>query len=105
MANPTRLTWSHDGRNEDGTPFTEEQFAGYQIAINNAPAISIPAVWDIDGSYEMPLSILGLPYGTYAVAIQVVARNGNVSRPSNVATFELRDERVPTAPLGLSAVS
>lgn len=103
MANPTRLRWAHDHRNTDGTPFTAEQFAGFELEINGAGAVSVPAGYDADGAYEMPLADLAAVQetGSYTLRMRVVNRAGSASAFSAPASFVM-DFRVPTAPTGLS---
>lgn len=103
MANPTRLSWRHDGRNTDGTPFTAEQFAGWEIEVNDIPAAGVPAGWETDGEYEVPLANFAMVQetGTYRVRMRVVNRAGQGSAWSEPVTFTM-DFRVPTAPTGLS---
>lgn len=108
MANPTVLRWTHDHRNTDGTPFTAEQFAGFELGIAKdgspvAGVVSIPAGYDADGGYEMPLADLAAVQenGNYTLQMRVVNRAGNPSAFSAPASFTM-DFRVPTAPTGLS---
>lgn len=103
MANPTRLRWNHDHLNTDGSAFTAAQFAGYEVEINGEGAVSVPAGYDADGQYELPLANLAAVQetGTYSMRLRVVNNAGNPSGWSNPVSFAM-DFRVPTAPTGLS---
>lgn len=103
MANPTRLLWTHDHRNDDDSLFGPEQFAGFELEINGAPAVSVPVPYDLDGQYEMLLDHLAAVHatGSYVVRMRVVNRNGVASDFSAPFTFTM-DFRRPTAPFGLS---
>lgn len=103
MANPTLIRWTQEKLNTDGSVFDESQFAGFEIMVDGAGAVSIPNTWSEGGTYAFPLSALSLPYGDHSVALRTVAKNGLVSAPSIPGTFTLKDERVPKAPLGVSA--
>jgi hypothetical protein len=110
MANPRFLRWHHDGRNTDGSLFTPEQFAGFELSISRnevAGVVSVPTSFSLDGGYELPLADLvavdGIS-GEFTVRIRVVNRAGNPSEWSAPLTFS-QDFRVPTAPFGLSVGS
>lgn len=103
MANPRFLRWTHDHRNTDASLFGPDQFAGFELEINEAPAASVPVTYDLDGQYEMPLADLSAVQqtGQYTLRIRVVNRAGNASAFSQPVSFAM-DFRVPTAPSGLS---
>ncbi len=103
MANPTRFRWRHDGRNTDGTPFTADQFAGFELEVNGQGAVSIPAGYDADGEYEVPFTDLPAisQTGNYTLRLRVVNRAGSASAFSAPVTFAM-DFRVPTAPSALA---
>lgn len=103
MANKTKLTWKHDGKNTDGSPFTEDQFAGFVLEINGAGAVGVPAGWEADGQYEMPLSDLAAVQetGDYTMRMAVVNSAGAQSAWSNAVSFSM-DFRVPTAVTALA---
>lgn len=103
MANRTTLSWSHDGRNTDESAFDAAQFAGWELEVNGAPNFSVPAGWETDGAYSVPLAEIDVftKTGNYAVRMRVVNKEGRASAWSNAVSFSL-DFRVPTAPSGLS---
>lgn len=101
MANPTKLSWRAPTENTDGSPFTVEQYAGFELALNEASAVSVPADWETDGTYELPLADFVTQSGTYSLRMRTVAKNGNLSEWSAAVNFEL-DFRVPGAPTGVS---
>lgn len=97
------LSWSHDGKNTDGSPFTVDQFAGFQLSINDEPAVSIPAAWNDNGKYSMLIADVAAlqSTGTKRVSMAVVNKIGAVSSPSNEVVFTM-DFRTPSRPFGLS---
>lgn len=103
MTNPTKINWTQPQTNEDGSVFDATQFAGFQLLLDGQPAVAIPTAWQTSGVYSFPLASLSLAYGAHTVELQTVAKNGTVSAPSNQASFTLKDERVPKAPLGVTA--
>lgn len=103
MSNPTKLSWRQDKLNTDGSVFDAAQFAGFELEINAAPAVSVPIAWDDDTNYEMPLADLTAVQATgdYTLRIRTVNKAGSASAYSAPATFAM-DFRVPTAPTALS---
>lgn len=102
MLNPLSLRWEHDGTYEDGQPFTAADYAGTELSLNGQPFVSIPVAFATGGEYGLAVPSLGLGNGDYTVQVRLVARNGQRSNPSNVASFTL-DNRKPSAPFGLAA--
>lgn len=104
MANPTKLSWTGPTKNTDGSDFTADQYAGFELEINGEGAVTVPAAWSTDSRYEMPLSDLQAVQATgdYSLRMRTVAKNGNVSEWSAPAAFSM-DFRVPAAPTGLQA--
>lgn len=109
MMNLTELSWTHDGLNTDGTPFTEDQFAGFTLHvtedltnIGRSFSVSVPASWNSDGVYSVPLADLLPETGDYSVTMTVVSRNGQESEHSEPLAFSLRQLSVPSRPFGLS---
>lgn len=104
MANPTKLSWRAPTENTDGSPFTVEQYHGFELQVNEGPdarLVSVPAVWETDGLYELPLADFVTESGSYTLIMRTVAKNGNVSAWSGAVSFAL-DFRVPGAPTGVS---
>lgn len=109
MMNLTTLSWTHDGLNTDGTPFTEDQFAGFTLHITEdlgEPgrnfSVSVPATWNSGGVYSIPLAGLIDEPGDYSVEMVVAARNGMTSEPSEPIEFSLYELKKPSRPFGLS---
>jgi hypothetical protein len=102
MLNPLSLRWEHNGTYEDGAAFGAADYAGTELSLNGQPFVSIPVAFAPDGEYGLSIPSLGLGNGDYSVQVRVVARNGQRSDGSNLATFTL-DNRKPSAPFGLAA--
>lgn len=103
MANPTRLRWRHDGLNTDGSAFNAAQFRGWELEINGEAAASVPAGWETDGEYEVPLANFAPVQvtGEYAVRMRLVNANEVASEWSTPFTFAM-DFRTPSRPFGLT---
>lgn len=107
IKNPTKLTWQHDGRNTDGSQFGAASFAGWEIEIDGEVGLSIPAGWETDGNYELPLNLMPQlsEVGSHNVRMRLVANAANgtdtvASEWSNAASYAM--SAVPTAPFGLA---
>lgn len=103
MANPTKLSWTGPTKNTDGSDFTADQYAGFELQVNSENAVSIPKEWAPDGKYSLPLADFSAvqKQGAHTLRMRTIAKNGNTSDWSTPVTF-LMDFRVPTAPIGLS---
>lgn len=103
MANPTILTWRHDGKNVDESAFTAEQYAGFELELNGQAAVSVPVAFSTEGRYSLPLADLAAVQttGSYNLRMRTVAKSGAVSAWSEGVSFSM-DFRVPAAPYGLS---
>lgn len=106
MANPTVLRWVGPTTYTDGSPFGEQDLAGYEVEVNDSGAVALPVQFNPDNQYELELASLALVQAedgakrSFTVRLRVVATNGSVSDWSNSQTFEL-DLRVPNPPTGL----
>lgn len=97
--NPTTLSWTQPEQNTDGSPFTADQFAGFEVSLNDQPAFVIPSGWDTDGMYEMPLALLALANGPYSLKMRTVNKLGVASDWTEAVSFVLSP--IPKAPFGL----
>lgn len=100
MVAPTRLLWTAPDVNTDGSPFTREQYGGFEIEVDDQPAVAVPNAWDDDRMYEMDLALLQLPQGQHKARMRTVAANGLVSDWSNSVEFDTRVAPMP--PLAFS---
>lgn len=101
MPNPVNLSWRQPLTNEDNSPFDASQFGGYELEINQQPAVAIPIAWNDSGVYQFPIALLELPAGNYTLRLRVVNRDAEASAWSNPASFAL--VRVPRSPFDFSA--
>lgn len=87
MANPTALNWTGSTQREDGSPFTRDQFKGFTLEISRdgtvVSSFSVPNAWEDDNEYTMPLSLLGLGFGTFSVRMKVTDTQDNDSQWTN----------------------
>lgn len=68
--NPETISWTHGGKNTDGSDFNPSKFGGWQLDLNGQPAMSVPLGWESDGSYQFPIADLELPEGDYRASLQ-----------------------------------
>ena len=104
----SKLKWIAPTHNTDGTVFDESQYGGFTLYILNADgsvanSIAIPAAWDVDGAYEYPLASLGLPRGSYRVAMTVTNKQGMESDRSAAVSFTLASTPLPPSGLAVEA--
>jgi hypothetical protein len=101
--NPQKLTWTHNGKNTDGSAFDATMFNGWEGELDGVPALSIPIGWNTGGTFEFPLGSLALANGNHTLRLRLLAKNGVASDYSNAATFTV-DTRKPNPPASLAAV-
>jgi hypothetical protein len=95
-----KATWAAPTSYTDGRPFGKPDLAGFELQINDEPAVSVPFAWSDDGIYHFELGELGLEEGTrYSARVLTVATNGRKSDWSEGAEFTFA--RTPRAPFGL----
>lgn len=99
-----KLTWVQPLLNDDGSAFDTAQFAGFDIAIDGTmPNVSVPIAWNDAGTYELPLSGLGLGDGQHSWQIRTKAVNGQSSDFVVGPTFSTA--RTPLPPKNLAVVA
>ncbi len=94
------FTWTQPLVNTDGSVFDETQFNGYEIEVDGAPAVSIPAAWAADGEYTFPVASVVTSSGAHSARIRVGNTDGTFSDYSNSASFSIT--RTPEAPTNFS---
>lgn len=102
MINPKTISFTHTAAFTDGSAFTAADFAGYELSLNDQPAVSLPIAWASAGLATFDLKSLALPTGAYSARVRTVAKNGAMSDYSNAALFAV-DVRVPKAVSDLAA--
>lgn len=100
MAN--KFVWAQPLFNTDGSAFDAAQFAGFELEIDGAPAVSVPVAWQTSGRYDLPFAGFSFADGNHSARVRVKHVNGQVSAYSNAATFVVA--RVPEAPLEFAAI-
>lgn len=96
-----KLTWTQPKTYTDGSVFGAVDFAGYEISVDDSPAVGIPVQWNDTGKYTFDLANLQLADGEHLAELRVVAKNGAKSDFSGSVAFT--HARVPSAPLDLAA--
>lgn len=102
ILNPTNLSFTHDGKNTDGSAFDPTLFNGFEVQIDGIAALSIPITWNTQGTYTAPIAPLGLATGSHTIAVQLLSKNGNNSAWSVPSAAFSIDLRTPTAPLAVT---
>lgn len=104
--NPTVINWRNPTTYTDGTPFGEDDFAGYDFGfrpVNSGeftPTVAVPVTFN---QTSLDISLLDLPELTdLDLSMRTVARNGLVSAWANPVQIRF-DSRTPEAPLDLLA--
>jgi hypothetical protein len=101
MANPTKVVFVEPTQNTDGSPFDRSQLDGYVISFDDGPYVEADEIFLAGGTVEVLLATFNLPFGQHTVRVRTRSKNGSVSAPTNPASFELKDERVPNPPTSL----
>lgn len=96
-----KLTWTGATTYVDGSPFGAADYAGYELSIDNQPAVALPVSFQTSNQYEFELDLLNLSYGSHSATLRTVAVNGQRSDPSGAVTFLVADTRRPAAPTNL----
>lgn len=98
----TKFVWAQPKQNTDGSAFDAAQFAGYELEVDGAAAVSVPVAWNDSGNYELPFAGLSFADGSHVARIRVKHVNGAVSDFSDSAAFTVA--RQPVAPFGFAAI-
>lgn len=101
----TILKWQAPDKFEDGSAFGAADFGGFTFDVGGAPAVSVPAAWETDGTYELDISSFTPAVAgqrkVYPIRMYTVSKGGITSKPSP-AVEKVIDERVPSAPFGVA---
>lgn len=103
MANPQNLLWLGTTEYVDGTPFGQQDLAGYEVEVNGEAAFAIPVAWSVDNTYSFP--VIDLPnrrQGSNVVRMRTAATNGQVSDWTDPVTFQYAS--TPKAPTDVRVV-
>jgi hypothetical protein len=102
MTQAHTLQWVNPTQNTDGSPFDPADFAGIQIQVDGAVAVSVPS--SIETSFDLSTLALWptLKSGPHTVALAIVNKEGEASAFSAAATFSVA--RVPAAPTAVVVV-
>jgi hypothetical protein len=96
-----KATWTAPTTYVDGTPFGRPDLAGFELQLDDQPAVSVPFAWNDAGVYSFELGQLELEVGeVYRARMLTVAANGRKS--DWTAPVEFTYARSPRAPFGLS---
>ena len=105
----SQLTWTHDGRNEDGSAYTQDQHVGFGLYLDGEQVATLPAALNPAGEYSVRVGDLGLEVGTYSVELTTIARRlidgvqAHIqSLRSDAITLVIDDTRRPSRPFQLA---
>src|SRR5688572_15667985 len=107
MANPTVLRWQGPTTWSNGNPFTQADYAGYEVQVNGQAAVALPVQWAPSNQYSLELASLAAieaeegEIRVFSVALRTVASNGLTSDWSAPLSFSL-DLRTPNPPTSLA---
>lgn len=101
--NPKKISWTHDGKNTDGTTFDPSQFQAFILYVNDVEHFAVPLAWQTDGEYEFPIKDASLPAGRVVLGMTVRTQVEGQTLESDKAVSEpFIIASVPTRPLALS---
>ena len=102
MATPHTMTWTNPTTNTDGTPYLQADNAGYELAIDSQPAVSIPLAYGTSFDLNALNAFADLKSGLHTIALRVVSKQGVASDFSAPLTFPVVG--TPMAPTNLALV-
>lgn len=102
MTQARTLSWTHDGKNTDGTDIALADFRGWGIEVNGTEVVSVPRSWEPDGTYEIQTKDMAAfaKAGTYAIRMKLVTSGGD-SVWTSPLSFTLAESK-PNPPFGLA---
>lgn len=93
---PIKLSWTNPTANDDTSAYAQADNAGYVIAIDAAPQVSIPLVWGTSFDATAMIEAMKLKAGNHTLALAVVSKQGETGKFSPALTFPVFS--VPNAP-------
>jgi hypothetical protein len=96
-----RIQWVQGYFFTDGSPFLEENYAGFQyvteagIPVDVTPA-ELP--WNPDRIYSLLVNDVAPAFGPHSFTVRIKSNMGIFSDWSPTANFTVEDDRVPVAP-------
>lgn len=98
-----KATWTAPTTYVDGSPFGRPDLAGFELQLDEQPAVSVPFAWSESGVYEFNFDSLELEVGqVYSARVLTVATNGRKSGWTGPVEFTYA--RTPRSPFGLSVL-
>lgn len=96
-----KASWTAPTTYVDGSQFGKADLAGFELQLDDTPAVSVPFAWNDAGKYEFHFDSLELEEGSQHTArVLTVATNGRKSEWSQAVAFTYA--RTPRVPFGLS---
>lgn len=99
--NPETLSWSHDGKNVDGSPFDESLFDGFELFVDGTPFAAVPIGWNVAGNYSVPIPPFQLANGVRKIQLRLLSKSGVHSALSDEIQIQI-ETRAPSVPFGLA---
>lgn len=93
------IFWENPTTRVDGSPYAQADNAGYELKINDTPAVAIPVAWGTQFDIEQLEVYKNLKYGTHKLWLAVVDKGGLRSDYAGPATFQIVSP--PLAPTAL----
>jgi hypothetical protein len=105
-----KLNWSFDGKYDDGSSVAASELVGFDVSINGASAVVLPATLNTTGKYSLDLSDPALAAidqtkkASYSITMRTLCKLNNVvvMSPSSTPIVFNTDPRKPTGPFALA---
>lgn len=96
---PHVMTWTNPTTDTDGNPYGQNDNAGYTIAVDGTPGVSVPLAFGTSFDIGSLAGVQALKSGQHSVALALVSKQGVTGVFSNPATFPIF--ATPAAPANL----
>lgn len=94
------MTWSNPGTDTDGNAYGQADNAGYVVAIDGQPNVSIPLVYGTSFDLGTLASVQVLKAGAHSAQLALVSKAGVTGAFSAPVTFS--NNPTPGAPVNLT---
>lgn len=93
-------TWTNPTVDTDGNPYGQNDNAGYTLAIDGAPGVSVPLAYGTSFDLGSLAAVQALKSGPHNVSLALVSKAGVTGVFSSPATFPVL--ATPAAPANLA---
>lgn len=96
-----RVAWKRPLAYTDKTPIAKGDLSGFEILVDDLPAVPVSPAWSDSGDYSYDLAI-NLPEGDHLFRVVAVSKSGTKSAPSDPFILNIA-ARVPDPPFDVAA--